>query len=112
MTKRIIKTEKSGTLRFGFRADIVSGRVSSRKNDRDQRRAICGCRYCDESKTFEPVINSVEDYYTLYAGVAGCSLCAKVTWPIIYQYDEPENVILRVKSTDDMTRVGKRPQIY
>ena len=29
------------------------------------------------------------------------------TWPIIYQYDEPQNVVLRVESTDDMTSAGK-----
>ena len=40
------------------------------------------------------------------------SMCQKVTWPIIYQYDEPENVILRVKSTDDMTRVGKKDRRF
>ena len=39
---------------------------------------------------------------------SGAVYVPKVTWPIIYQYDEPENVILRVKSTDDMTRVGKK----
>ena len=61
-----------------------------------------------KSKTFEPVINSVEDYYTYMQESSGAVYVPKVTWPIIYQYDEPENVILRVKSTDDMTRVGKK----
>ena len=29
------------------------------------------------------------------------------TWPIIYQYDEPQNVVIRVDSTDNMTSAGK-----
>lgn len=32
----------------------------------------------------------------------------KITWPIIYRYDEPENVVVKVESTDDMTSVGKK----
>jgi putative ABC transport system permease protein len=30
------------------------------------------------------------------------------TWPISYKYDEPENVLVRANSTDDMTAAGKK----
>ncbi len=60
-----------------------------------------------KSKEFEPVINSMEDYYTYAESSSGAVYVPKATWPIIYQYDEPESILLKVKSTDDMTAAGK-----
>lgn len=60
-----------------------------------------------KAKKFEPVINSIEDYYTYTGNSAGTVYIPDTTWPIVYQYDEPQNVVLRVKSTDDMTSAGK-----
>ncbi len=60
-----------------------------------------------KSKEFEPVINSMEDYYTYAESSSGAVYVPKTTWPIIYQYDEPESILLKVKSTDDMTAAGK-----
>lgn len=60
-----------------------------------------------KSKKFEPVINSMEDYYTYAESSSGAVYVPKATWPIIYQYDEPESILLKVKSTDDMTAAGK-----
>ena len=28
-------------------------------------------------------------------------------WPTLYQYDEPQNVVVRATSTDDMTKAGE-----
>lgn len=60
-----------------------------------------------KAKTFEPVINSIEDYYTYAQDSAGSVYIPDTTWPIVYQYDEPQNVVLRVESTDYMTSAGK-----
>ena len=30
------------------------------------------------------------------------------TWPIVYQYDEPSDVAIKVETVDDMTKVGKK----
>ena len=60
-----------------------------------------------KAKKFEPVINSIDDYYTYAQDSAGSVYVPATTWPIIYQYDEPQNVVLRVESTDDMTSAGK-----
>ena len=60
-----------------------------------------------KAKEFEPVINSIEDYYTYAERSAGSIYIPDATWPIIYQYDEPQNVVLRVESTDYMTAAGK-----
>ncbi len=60
-----------------------------------------------KSKTFEPVINSIDDYYTYAQETAGSIYIPDTTWPIIYQYDEPQNVVIAVDSTDNMTKAGK-----
>lgn len=61
------------------------------------------------SSKFEPVINSMEDYYT-YMGdesAAGVVFVPSSVWPIIYQFDEPQNVVVKAESVDAMTKVGK-----
>ena len=49
----------------------------------------------------------IRDSYTYAQDSAGSVYVPATTWPIIYQYDEPQNVVLRVESTDDMTSAGK-----
>lgn len=60
-----------------------------------------------KAKVFEPVINSIDDYYTYAEDSAGTVYVPNTTWPIIYQYDEPQNVVIRTNSTDAMTKAGK-----
>lgn len=60
-----------------------------------------------KSKEFEPTINSIDDYYTYAQDSSGKVYVPYTTWPIIYQYDEPQNLVIRVESTDDMTNAGK-----
>lgn len=63
---------------------------------------------CDKSNSFKPVINSIEDYYN-YAntGNSGILFIPNTSWPIIYNYDEPQNLIVRAASTDEMGNVGR-----
>lgn len=61
----------------------------------------------EKSKEFEPVINSIDDYYTYAQESTGKVYVPDTTWPIIYQYDEPQNLVIQVASTDDMTDAGK-----
>lgn len=60
-----------------------------------------------KSKKFEPVINSIDDYYTYAQDSSGRIYLPNTTWPIIYQFDEPQNLVIKVESTDDMTNAGK-----
>ncbi len=60
-----------------------------------------------KSKQFEPVINTMEDYYTYSQDSAGKVYVPDTVWPIIYQFDEPQNLVIKVASTDDMTNAGK-----
>ncbi len=63
----------------------------------------------DQTKKFTPNINNVEDYYT-YANTdaLGYIFMPKASWPIVYEYDEPENVIVKAVSVDDMEDAGKK----
>lgn len=58
--------------------------------------------------TFEPVINNLSDYQTYNQEQSGSVYIPITDWPISYRYDEPENVLIRAKSTDDMTAAGKK----
>lgn len=61
-----------------------------------------------EASEFKPEITSIEDYYTYANDSNGLAFIPKAAWPIIYNYDEPENVIVKAKSTDDMTQAGRK----
>lgn len=61
-----------------------------------------------KSEQFEPVINSIDDYYTYSQDSSGKIYIPSVTWPIIYRYDEPQQVLIKAKSTSDMTNAGKK----
>ncbi len=57
---------------------------------------------------FEPVINSMEDYYN-YLGnesSSGTVFMPSSAWCIAYQYDEPQNVAVKAGSVEAMTTVG------
>ncbi len=58
---------------------------------------------------FEPVMNTVEDYYT-YMGdenASGTVFIPSSIWPVIYQFDEPENVSVKAADVAAMTSIGK-----
>ena len=54
------------------------------------------------------VINSYSDYH-MYAdnGSSGTVMSPNTAWPIVYQFDEPQNAALRADTTDNMTQVGE-----
>ncbi len=59
------------------------------------------------SEEFAPTINSMQDYH-LYANTSAGSIYIPIsTWPTAYRFDEPQNVAIKVASTDDMTTAGK-----
>ena len=59
------------------------------------------------SEEFEPTINSLNDYW-MYADTSSGSIYLPLaTWPTVYQFDEPQNVAIKVKNTDVMTSAGK-----
>ena len=61
-----------------------------------------------ESSTFEPTINTMNDYYIYSGNKTGKVFIPASAWPLLYSYDEPETVVVRAASTDDMTEAGRR----
>jgi len=61
-----------------------------------------------EVRKYEPVINSIDDYYTyMQNSSAGKVFFPHVVWPLIFAYDEPQEVVVRAETTEDMSFVGK-----
>ncbi len=63
-----------------------------------------------EKQAFEPAISSMEDYYMYYQDASGKIFVPRTVWPVLYQYDEPENVMIRTSGTSAMTSVGKEAE--
>ena len=59
------------------------------------------------SQSFEPTINSMNDYWMYADSSAGSVFIPDSLWPLVYQFDEPQSVALKVESTDAMTTAGK-----
>ncbi len=55
----------------------------------------------------EPVINNLQDYYMYSAESGGTIFIPDVCWDISYRYDEPQRVVIRAKTTDEMATAGK-----
>lgn len=59
---------------------------------------------------FEPVINSIDDYYMYTTESSGTVYIPSASWCIVYQYDEPQNVLVKAASTEDMSAAGKQTE--
>ena len=57
---------------------------------------------------FEPNIETMDDYYMYHQDNGGAVYIPTEMWPLIYQYDEPQSVILQADNTANMTSVGKQ----
>ncbi len=61
--------------------------------------------------TFEPTIKTMYDYYNYNQDDSnGLFFIPKATWPVIYSYDEPENVVVKAVNTDAMTKAGQKTE--
>ncbi len=56
---------------------------------------------------FEPAISSYNDYYMYADTSAGAIFIPSATWPMVFYFDEPQNVAVKATSTDTMTKAGK-----
>lgn len=64
-----------------------------------------------KSSKFEPVINTMEEYETYYMSSSnGAIYVPDATWPILYNYDEPQAVVLKLDKVDNMTVAGKNAE--
>ncbi len=58
------------------------------------------------AEAFQPVIETLQDYYTYRQSENGTVLMPDACWPIVFQFDEPQNCVLRTTSTEDMSAAG------
>ncbi len=56
---------------------------------------------------FEPVIQSVDDYNTYMQDSSGKVFIPSSAWPVVFDYDEPQNVMIRAVDTDSMASAGQ-----
>lgn len=62
----------------------------------------------EQSNAFKPVINSVEDYMNYMGDTSSTVYIPRDSWPIIFAFDEPENIVFKATSTDDMSTAGQK----
>ncbi len=65
----------------------------------------------DRAAAGEYVIDTYRDYEMYYGdSSSGRVFIPLADWPIVYRFDEPQGVILKAASTDDMTRIGQQAE--
>ena len=61
-----------------------------------------------KADNFQPVIESLRDYETYTGDEYGMVLIPDADWPILYNYDEPQDCVARAVSTEKMSDVGRK----
>ena len=59
------------------------------------------------SQEFAPTINSINDYWLYADRSSGGIYLPDAVWPTAYQFDEPQNVAIKVENTDVMASAGQ-----
>lgn len=96
----IVDTKAAGSL---FASEDPVGKILEIKGEAFTVVGVVG-----KNEEFTPNIKTLQDYY-MFAEVGGGSIYVPdSTWPIIYQFDEPQSVAVKATSTDAMTNAGKR----
>ena len=98
--KVVIVDKKAAAALFGTQLPI--GRVLEIKGE-----PFTVVGVVEPTSTFEPVISSYNDYYMYADTSAGAIFLPSATWPLVFYFDEPQNVAVKATSTDTMTRAGK-----
>lgn len=57
-----------------------------------------------------PDISNLSEYYSISTDSNGVFYMPKASWPIVYCYDEPENVVVKAHSINDMTTAGQKTE--
>ena len=64
----------------------------------------------EKAQSAELEIETIRDYYTYADTSGGAVFIPLADWPIVFQFDEPQNVVLRAAGTDAMTSVGQQAE--
>ena len=61
-----------------------------------------------KADSFQPVIETIQDYETYTREEYGMVLIPDADWPILYNYDEPQDCVARAVSTEKMSEMGRQ----
>lgn len=56
---------------------------------------------------YMPKIENLAQYDEFHQEITGCVMIPNTCWPVAFKFDEPENVIIKADSTDNMSSAGK-----
>lgn len=59
-----------------------------------------------QDEDYQPNIETIQEFYEYYQSVVGSIMIPNQCWPIVFKFDEPENVIIKADSTDAMSTAG------
>ena len=98
--KVVIVDKKAAGALFG--AELPIGKVLEIKGE-----PFTVVGVVERTSTFQPSISSYNDYYMYADTSAGAIFLPSSVWPMVFYFDEPQNVAVKATSTDTMTRAGK-----
>ena len=98
--KVVILDKKAAATLFG--TELPIGRVLEIKGE-----PFTVVGVAEQTSAFEPTISSYNDYYMYADTSAGAIFIPSAAWPMVFYFDEPQNVAVKATSTDTMTRAGK-----
>ncbi len=59
-----------------------------------------------QNEDYLPNIENISQFFDYYQTVMGSVMIPSRCWPMVFQFDEPENAIIRANSTDNMSTAG------
>ncbi|MBQ8914491.1 MAG: ABC transporter permease [Lachnospiraceae bacterium] len=63
----------------------------------------------EQQDSFSPKVENLNDWYTYYGtDIGGKIFVTDDVWPMLFGFDEPYNVVVKPRSTEDMTRAGRK----
>ncbi len=92
--------QKAATALFGL--DYPVGKVLEIKGE-----PFTVVGVVEQNSSFQPTINSYQDYHMYADTSAGRVFIPGSVWPVVFQFDQPQNVAVKANSTDDMTKAGQ-----
>ena len=98
--KVVIVDRKAASALFGLELPI--GKVLEIKGE-----PFTVVGVAEQTSKFEPAISSYNDYYMYADTSAGAIFIPSTVWPMVFYFDEPQNVAVKATSTDTMTKAGK-----
>ena len=59
-----------------------------------------------QSDEYLPTIKSIDEYNEYHQTIMGTVMIPESCWPTVFQFDEPQNAVIRADSTDNMSSAG------